>query len=82
MVTANVAKLDAVALGSGAEPPPCGAVAVVPRAQASSAEAGACVLARIAIILIILMNKMIKINMVVMIIVVFMMVEGWRGGQE
>ena len=32
----------------------------------------------IEIILIILMNEMIKINMVVMIIVVFMMVEGWR----
>ena len=32
----------------------------------------------IEIILIILMNEMIKINMVVMIIVVFMMVEAWR----
>ena len=32
----------------------------------------------IEIILIILMNKTIKINMVVIIIVVFMMVEGWR----
>ena len=32
----------------------------------------------IEIILIILMNEMIKINMVVMIIAVFMMVEAWR----
>ena len=32
----------------------------------------------IKIILIILITKMIKINMVVIIIVVFMMVEGWR----
>ena len=42
-----MAKVDAVAvaLGSGAAPLPCGVVAMVPRAQASSAEAGA-VLAR------------------------------------